>query len=160
MTEIQRLSPNHTARIMPISAIILHDTVGAVEGAVSWLCNPASKVSAHIVISKAGDIYRLVPDDRIAWHAGHAVVWQDYRVNDFSLGVELERLPFDDATVPWPYMQLQATAGWCATKCIQYRIPLNRIAMHKEIAIPVGRKQDPRDFDLYGFLLEVARRIS
>ena len=37
---------------------------------IKRLCNPKSKVSSHYLISQNGQIYKLVADNRIAWHAG------------------------------------------------------------------------------------------
>ena len=40
------------------------------EGIVNWLCNPASQVSAHFVITGTGRrVWQLVNDDDRAWHA-------------------------------------------------------------------------------------------
>ena len=46
-------------------AIVLHYT-GMRDGpsAIDWLCNPASQVSCHYVVSESGDIIQLVPEER------------------------------------------------------------------------------------------------
>ncbi len=36
--------------------IVCHRTCGSFEGAVSWLCNPESKASAHFVVGKDGRV--------------------------------------------------------------------------------------------------------
>jgi len=49
-------------------------------------------VSSHYLILRDGRIFRLVPDDKRAWHCGGSVMpGPDGRtgVNDFSLGIEL-----------------------------------------------------------------------
>ncbi|MFP4162569.1 MAG: N-acetylmuramoyl-L-alanine amidase [Chitinispirillaceae bacterium] len=49
-------------------------------------------VSSHYLISRRGKVYRLVPEDRKAWHAGKSIMPSpDDRtgVNEFSVGVEL-----------------------------------------------------------------------
>jgi len=49
-------------------------------------------VSSHYLITRRGKIYRLVPEDMKAWHAGPSVMpAPDNRtgVNEFSIGVEL-----------------------------------------------------------------------
>lgn len=167
MTEISgKKSPNCRPRVSQqgrpwaITAIVLHDTVGAAPGAIDWLCNPESGVSAHVVITKAGEIYRLVDDDEIAYHAGGSLLHGQSSVNNFSLGVEMERLPADDVADPWPDWQLAAASLWCAEKCLQYQIPLNRIVAHADVAIPAGRKIDPRNFPTFKFLIMVADDIK
>ncbi len=82
--EIVKNSPNQSARNATISMIVLHNTAGSFDGAVSWLCNSAAQASAHYVISREGEIAQLVPDNRKAWHAGNA------RINAISIGIELE----------------------------------------------------------------------
>ena len=84
-----RNSPNFTkGRTAKISTIIIHwwndpaknPTTG---GVVNWLCNPASKVSAHYVISGTNrEVYHLVDNANTAWHAKQA--------NPFSIGLELD----------------------------------------------------------------------
>jgi len=52
--------------------VVLHGTLGAYNGAVSWLCNPAAQVSAHYVIGRnEGEVIQLVKNEDVAWHAGN-----------------------------------------------------------------------------------------
>jgi len=49
-------------------------------------------VSSHYLITRRGKIYRLVPEEMKAWHAGPSIMPEpDNRtgVNEFSLGIEL-----------------------------------------------------------------------
>ena len=51
--------------------LIVHYTGGrSLASSVSWLTNPASRASAHVVIGKNGDIVQIVAFDTVAWHAG------------------------------------------------------------------------------------------
>ena len=87
-----RPSPNHSDRGgVVVDTIVIHSTAGGLEGALSWLCNPANKVSAHYVIARSGDIYKLVPLSRAAWHAGWCPGFPN--ANRRSIGIELEQLP-------------------------------------------------------------------
>ena len=53
------------------------------------LCNIKSKVSSHFLINQNGKVYRLVQDNRIAWHAGKSC-WGNYKnLNKNSIGIEL-----------------------------------------------------------------------
>ena len=157
MNEIEHPSPNFQERDpgSVISQIILHDTDGSANGALVWLCTTPeerkrlrgyeSYSSAHVLIDKMGIIYRLVPDSKKAWGCkGH---------NTNSLHVELELLKTDEEG-GFTLSQLAAAAEWCADKCIEYRIPLNRIVAHA--SLDPARRTDPRGFDFYEFLLEVA----
>ena len=53
------------------------------------LCNPEAKASSHLLINQNGKVYRLVQDNRIAWHAGKSC-WGKYKnLNTNSIGIEL-----------------------------------------------------------------------
>ena len=61
-------SPNQSSRTRKvIDTIIIHATEGGFEGALSWMLDPNSKASAHYIISKKGDVVRLVEDQFKAW---------------------------------------------------------------------------------------------
>jgi len=158
MKEIQRsISPNKHARKDEITAIVIHTTESSSdspEGDISWLSDPTSHVSAHVVIDAAGNVYRLVPDDFVAYHAGVSVLFGENSCNSFSLGIEIDHRGKD----PYPEEQIEATAQWTAEKCVEYRIPLNRVIGHRDVA--PERKTDPQNFDWFEFLIRVAGKIE
>lgn len=85
-----KASPNIGDVVKP-EYIVIHYTAGAnAKGAVGWLCNPASKVSAHLVIGRDGSVTQLVPFDRIAWHAGVSQWEGRSGLNAYSIGIELD----------------------------------------------------------------------
>src|SRR5688572_32747063 len=54
-----------------VDILVLHYTGMPDAGqALRRLRDPQSKVSAHYVIDEVGKIYRMVPEDKRAWHAG------------------------------------------------------------------------------------------
>lgn len=56
-------SPNHGARKAPvIQGIILHATADEGDEAfsLSWMCSPKSRVSCHLLVSRSGQVTRLV----------------------------------------------------------------------------------------------------
>ena len=59
-------TPHQGARMVP-SLIVLHDTAGRLEkmSSVSWFLNPASKVSAHLVIERDGSVTQLASFDKL-----------------------------------------------------------------------------------------------
>lgn len=90
---IIRSSPNHSSRNgVEIDTIMVHSTGGALRGSLEWLCNPNSKVSAHYLIARDGTVYKLVPVQQAAWHAGKCRV---PNANSRSIGIEMEQLPGD-----------------------------------------------------------------
>lgn len=146
-------SPNQAPRPQGVkpTLIILHSTECAYDVAVAWLCNPKSEVSAHYVVSRAGETVQLVPPEHTAWHAGKSV-WHGEAVrgsvNAFSLGIEMEHF---DGKQDWPEAQLTAVAALCRTLMGRYGIVPEAIRSHAEVATPPGRKVDPRDFPWSAF---------
>ncbi len=66
-------TPNYSVGPTKKSAIVLHFTLGAYNGAVNWLSNAnrPNRSSAHFVIGRnQGEIVQLVKITDIAWHAG------------------------------------------------------------------------------------------
>jgi len=89
--------------------LVVHGTGGNLDSSLAWLCNPASSVSAHFLIGKAGKAYQLVDTDDKAWHAGKASTYGGVAgLNSYSIGVELENL--DNATDPYTDFQYEKLA--------------------------------------------------
>lgn len=83
-------SPNKSGTITP-GYLVIHYTAGrSAEGSISWLTNPNAKASAHLVISRDGQIAQLVPFNLKAWHAGESRWAGRSGVNGFSIGIELD----------------------------------------------------------------------
>ncbi len=64
--------------------ILIHVADGTFEGTIAWFRNPASSVSAHYVISTAGEIAQCVDEGDTGWHAGN------WNANLASIGIEHE----------------------------------------------------------------------
>jgi len=81
-------------------ACIIHYTAGTrASGSVSWFANHESKVSAHFVVSRKGDVTQCVPLDRAAWHAGVSEMPDKDgemrgNVNKRTIGIELANLGY------------------------------------------------------------------
>ena len=96
------------------------------------------KVSAHILITRNGDVIQYVPFHQRAWHAGMSC-WDDRECcNDFTIGIELEGC--DDQT----FEEVQYTALVTIVNALINTYPklsVDRITGHSDIAS--GRKTDP-----------------
>jgi N-acetylmuramoyl-L-alanine amidase len=129
-------SPNVGREMVP-TLIIEHFTGDeSVEGAISWLCAPRSKVSAHLVISKTGEIVQLVPFNRVAWHCGQSEYMGQPNVNSFSIGIE--NVGTGDH---FPDEQMEANRAVIAALYSYY--PIEDVTGHEDVCIPRGRKTDP-----------------
>jgi N-acetyl-anhydromuramyl-L-alanine amidase AmpD len=77
-------SPNFSERTrgLGIDLIVVHDTEGGYEGAVSWFANAHSQVSAHIVLKEDGsEATQMVAYSKKAWHCA--------AFNSSSIGLEM-----------------------------------------------------------------------
>lgn len=85
-----RQTPNCGGTLKP-EGVVLHDTAGGLEaaGSISWLCNPAAKASAHVVVSRFGVITQLAKLNTRTWHAGKSSWRGRPNVNGFAIGVEI-----------------------------------------------------------------------
>jgi N-acetylmuramoyl-L-alanine amidase len=79
-------SPNQSSRGgAKVTTLVWHYTAGrTASGAISWLCDPVAKASAHFVVGRDGVVTQLVPLSQSAWHAGTATVG-----NKTSIGIEM-----------------------------------------------------------------------
>ncbi|GAB4531793.1 MAG: hypothetical protein Kow0063_11490 [Anaerolineae bacterium] len=154
-------SPNFNRRPDPddIRAIVIHATANTtLEGVISWFNNPEAQVSAHYTIGKDGRIVQHVRDQDRAWHAG-ASEWKGVpNVNNYALGIELVNL--NDGQDPYPEEQHQANVQLCTYLCRKYQIKPDDIMGHVDIAVPKGRKTDPRGYDLERLRREVEAALQ
>ncbi|MBC8125495.1 MAG: N-acetylmuramoyl-L-alanine amidase [Candidatus Kapabacteria bacterium] len=83
-------SPN-VGGVLKAKYLVMHFTGGSsAASSATWLRNPVSKASAHIVIGRDGAVVQLVPFNKIAWHAGVSS-WEGLRgMNAHSIGIELD----------------------------------------------------------------------
>jgi N-acetylmuramoyl-L-alanine amidase len=136
------LSPNHGERTAPISMVVLHYTeMKPVEAALERMCDPAASVSAHYCITEEGEVIRLVPEDRRAWHAG-ASFWRGIPdVNSASIGIELDHPGHGLGYRGFAEAQINALLPLLARIVKQYDIPRANVVGHSDVA-PM-RKVDP-----------------
>ena len=90
MNFIEAVSPNFNERKVPPDIIVLHYTgMQTGEEALAWLCNEESKVSSHYLVEEDGRVFRLVPEERRAWHAGVSSWKGETDINGRSIGIEI-----------------------------------------------------------------------
>ena len=114
------------------------------------------RVSAHLLIERAGTVTQFVPFNERAWHAGEST-WQGRRdCNDYSIGIELEGTddsPFEDS-------QYAALVDILVALLSRYpTLSLGNIVGHSEVAL--GRKTDPGiGFDWKRLLTAVITQLN
>ena len=135
-------SPNFDARTRPPDMVVLHYTGMATgEEALARLRDPAAKVSAHWLVEEDGRVFRLVPEERRAWHAGVSF-WKGERdVNAVSVGVEIVNPGHDHGYRDFPPAQMEAVAALLDGVRERWSVADGRILAHSDVA--PGRKIDP-----------------
>ncbi|HPW22267.1 MAG TPA: N-acetylmuramoyl-L-alanine amidase [Vicinamibacterales bacterium] len=136
-------SPNSKPRPAGVKpqVIVLHSTGGSFTSAVNWLMNKVAKVSAHYVVSRTGEVRKLVPLSSVAYHAGKAE-WNGHAdVNGISASIEMAHVDFAQ---DWPDAQVKAVAALIEQIRAAYG-PLP-VTGHYFVARPRGRKVDPALF--------------
>lgn len=161
---IDRPSPNFDARTRPIDLVVLHYTgMQDAETALARLTDPApvagtypgpwqsadvpadaplQAVSAHYVVDEAGQVYRLVPEEHRAWHAG-ASSWEgEGDVNGRSIGIEIVNGGHDFGLPEFPDAQIDGVIALLGGIFARWpQLSAARVVAHSDVA--PERKLDP-----------------
>lgn len=125
----------------PIEAVIIHTTYNASGGKhydLHAILHQFSRyhVGAHYLIARDGQVYQLVSEKDIAFHAGKSKLPDGKgHVNLRSIGIEIMNNKLDTPT------REQIIAATSLVKQIQKRLPIKYVLRHSDIA--PGRKTDP-----------------
>jgi len=155
---IETPSPNFDERRAPVSIIVLHYTgMQTAEAAIRQLTIPESKVSSHYVVAEDGQILRLVPEEKRAWHAGKSS-WRDVKedVNSASVGIEIVNPGHEWGYRPFPDAQIEAVVRLVADIKDRHAITRGNVVGHSDIA--PARKQDPGE--LFPWATLAKRRLA
>ena len=86
----QRNTPTRGGRLAP-QYLVYHYTAGSsAKSSADWLCNPAAKASAHLVLGREGEIIQLAPFNVVTWHAGISHWAGLTGMNNCSIGIEMD----------------------------------------------------------------------
>jgi len=136
-------SPNFALRDRKPSFIIIHGMcMESDDKCLETLCSEELEVSCHYFIDLNGELFKLVDEENIAWHAGVSY-WRDLQgLNEYSIGIELsnpgvnEWLAYNEATYQTLIPLLQEIME-------RYDIPPENVLGHSDIA--PDRKDDPSE---------------
>lgn len=137
-----RPSPNHDARPGAVDMLIVHYTgMESAAAALDRLCSPEAKVSAHYLIDEDGTVWRLVAEQRRAWHAGVSF-WRGRRdINGASIGIELVNPGHGPNYRAFPEPQMAALERLARDIIARHPIPPRHVLAHSDVA--PQRKVDP-----------------
>lgn len=147
---IELPSPNHDERGGPVDVLILHYTgMKTAQDALDRLRDPAAQVSSHYVVDEGGTVFRLVPEDRRAWHAGVSF-WRGHAaLNARSIGIEIVNPGHEWGYRDFPALQMAAVCDLCLGILSRHPIPARNVVGHSDVA--PDRKEDPGErFDWQG----------
>jgi N-acetylmuramoyl-L-alanine amidase len=140
----EKLSPNHDERPSNgrVDMLILHYTgMRTARAAIERLCDPDARVSSHYVVDEDGEVIRLVPEERRAWHAGVSY-WRGHNtLNDRSIGIEIVNPGHEWGYRDFPALQMAAVCDLCLSVLSRQRIPARNVVGHSDVA--PDRKTDP-----------------
>jgi len=96
--------------------IVIHDIEGTAQAAMNWFKDIRAKASSHYVVDYEGNIYQMVRDKDIAWHAGN------WAYNEHSIGIEHAGYADQDLFTDKEYRGSAKMVGYLVRK---YNISLN-----------------------------------
>jgi N-acetylmuramoyl-L-alanine amidase len=134
--------------------IVLHYTgMQDDAAAIARLCDPEAKVSCHYLVAEDGQILRMVPEERRAWHAGQSW-WRGVTdINSASIGIEIVNPGHEFGYRPYPEEQIDALVPLVADIKERHGITRGNIVGHSDIA--PTRKQDPGELFPWGRLAKL-----
>lgn len=134
-----------------VKVLVIHYTADDFDGSLTTLTS--QQVSVHYLIPAVPPltrgkprIWRLVPESELAWHAGVSFWRGATRINDTSIGIELENLGWQKSGgtksfTPFEPTQIQALIPLAKDIIKRYNIEPQNVVAHSDIA--PQRKDDP-----------------
>ncbi len=125
-----------------VKYIVIHYTgMKNLESAYFKLNNINSDVSCHYLISRSGIIYNLLCPFFKAWHAGKSQWKNDFNLNDYSIGIELENRGHEFGYKPYTNTQYYSLKNLIEFLKKNFYINDQDIIFHSDIS--PNRKKDP-----------------
>ena len=145
MNSVRLADPSclHSRDGVRVDRIIILVTEGSYKGTIAWFTQPAggargsAPTAAHYIVSLAGDVCQMVPDDRACYHAGSHT---ERHWNERSLGIEHEG--WTGKTIS-PDAQHPASARVVAVLCRKFGIPMDRSHIIGHNEVPGATHTDP-----------------
>ena len=147
-------TPNVSAKPIRPEAVVLHHSGGSYAGGVSWIKNPASRVSYHVLVAQDGRRTVFASPTQRTWHAGKSE-WRGKRdLNSWSIGAsfagDTNREPLTDAA-------MASMANYLIPIMDKYNLAQGDITDHRTVS--PGRKDDLKASELARFKSYLAERM-
>ncbi|HBK0801846.1 TPA: N-acetylmuramoyl-L-alanine amidase AmiD, partial [Escherichia coli] len=134
-----------------IKVLVIHYTADDFDSSLATLTD--KQVSSHYLVPAVPPryngkprIWQLVPEEELAWHAGISAWRGATRLNDTSIGIELENRGWQKSAgvkyfAPFEQAQIQALIPLAKDIIARYHIKPENVVAHADIA--PQRKDDP-----------------
>lgn len=144
-------SPNYAPRTEPIKYVIIHCTEVATDTEAAHAYMDAQKeISPHYMIGYDGSITNFVRENMMAWHAGKSEWFEDTKLNQSSIGVEISNVGEPGGCPAYSALQYRAL-GWLLKGIMtRHNITPDCVLAHSDVS--PDRKCDPGRHFNWGWL--------
>jgi N-acetylmuramoyl-L-alanine amidase len=152
-------SPNFDDRDSPVSMVVLHYTgMADAASAIARLRDPEAKVSCHYLVAEDGQVLRMVPEEKRAWHAGQSYWRGIHGVNAVSVGIEIVNPGHEFGYRPFAEQQMDALIPLVADIVKRHNVPPANVVGHSDVA--PDRKQDPGELFDWARLAKIGLALA
>jgi N-acetyl-anhydromuramoyl-L-alanine amidase len=130
-------TPNVSAKAIRPEAVVLHHSGGSYAGGVSWIRNPKSRVSYHVLVAQDGRRTVFAEPTQRTWHAGKSEWHGRKDLNSWSIGASFEG---DTNSEPLTLAEMASMAEYLLPLMQRYGLTLDDVTDHRTVA--PGRKDD------------------
>ena len=153
--ETKTRTPNVSAKPIKPGAIVLHHSGGSYAGGVSWIKNPASRVSYHVLVAQDGRRTVFAEPTQRTWHAGKSE-WRGRKdLNSWSIGASFAG---DTNKEPLTLDAMDSMAEYLLPLMRQYGLTAADVTDHRTVS--PGRKDDLRPLELARMKSYLAKRLA
>jgi N-acetylmuramoyl-L-alanine amidase len=134
--------------------VVLHHSGGSYAGGVSWIKNPQSRVSYHVLVAQDGRRTVFAEPTQRTWHAGKSE-WQGRGdLNSWSVGAAFAGNTWE---TPLTEDAMASMAEYLVPLMREYGLTLADATDHRTVS--PGRKDDLRPIELERFLRFLSKRL-
>lgn len=135
--------------------MVLHHSGGSYAGGVSWIKNPKSRVSYHVLVAPDGRRTVFAAPTQRTWHAGIST-WRGKRdLNSWSIGASFAG---DTNREPLTLDAVDSMAEYLLPIMRQYGLTSADVTDHRTVA--PGRKDDLKPLEFARMKSYLAKRLA
>ncbi|MFD1159039.1 N-acetylmuramoyl-L-alanine amidase [Roseovarius aestuarii] len=124
----------------PIDTIVIHHTGDTNPGKDAYWFLYGGVVSVHYLVAPDGGIYKMIAEDKLAWHAGRSYWLGREELNASSIGIEMTHATGDE----YQGAQVDATVALVERLLEAHpEIPRERVVGHSDVALNARNKRPP-----------------